>query len=114
MTHVNADLRGELTSANGSQSLITMFGRKRSTVTPFSSLLLRSLTEASDSSITGEASGYATCWINRQTPGLQSEMTWSDRLPFFTEETHLTFTYCEGGTLNVCFWIFNYSQETSG
>lgn len=42
-----------LTSSNASQSLTIMFGRKRSAVTSFSNLLLRSFTEASESSITG-------------------------------------------------------------
>ncbi|KAG7234589.1 hypothetical protein INR49_002218 [Caranx melampygus] len=41
-----------------------MFGRKRSTVTSLSNLLLRSFTDASDSIITGPMSGYATCWMN--------------------------------------------------
>lgn len=44
------------------QSLMTMLGLKRSTVTSFSSLLLRSWMEDSERSITGATSGYATWW----------------------------------------------------
>lgn len=48
------------TSSKAWQSPMTMFGRKRSAVTSFSSLLFRSSTEAWDSSNTGPTSGYAT------------------------------------------------------
>lgn len=54
------------TSWKASQSLMTMLGLKRSAVTSFSSLLLRSLMEDSDRSITGATSGYATWWRGRE------------------------------------------------
>lgn len=54
------------TSWKASQSLMTMLGLKRSTVTSFSSLLLRSWMDDSDRSITGATSGYATWWRGRE------------------------------------------------